>query len=171
MTFFRRRARQTAASSEDGSVYRDLRRQVLTLNRRDLALEDDGQPVLALLMETGYPEAVATLVGVADGSTSLYFSSGGGVIGAGEHPDVAGATRSWLDLCGELLPLLSVCEGEPALPAEGDTQFVAVTTDGLRSASAPEVELGEERHRLSPLFHAGHEVITRVRLVEESRGS
>jgi len=29
-------------------------------------------------METGYTQAVATLVGVVDGSVSLYFSNGGG---------------------------------------------------------------------------------------------
>jgi hypothetical protein len=40
-------------------------------------------PILALLMETGYPEAVATLVAVADGTSSLYFSNGGGFIGVG----------------------------------------------------------------------------------------
>jgi hypothetical protein len=49
-----------------------------------------------------------------------------------------------------------------------ETQFVAVTPDGLLSAVAPEDELGNGGHVLSPLFYVGHDVITQVRLVEES---
>ncbi len=121
-------------------------------------------PLLALLMETGYPEGVATLVGVVDGSASLYFSNGGGVIGAGHHAEVARATRRWLESATDILERLAAWDDDPRLPGEGLTQFVAVTPDGLRGAVAPEEELGEERHELSPLFHAGHDVITQIRL-------
>ena len=55
---------------------------------------------------------------------------------------------------------------DPALPNLGLTQFVAVTPDGLRGVVAPEKELGEGRHALSPLFHAGHDVITQIRLTQ-----
>ncbi len=47
-------------------------------------------------METGYREAVATLVGVVDGTSSLYFSNGGGFIGAGSHAAVAEANRTFV---------------------------------------------------------------------------
>src|ERR687898_1781909 len=86
-------------SYEPADVYLGLRGQALALTRELLDPEtaSDG-PVLALLMETGYPEAVATLVGLADGTTSMYFSNGGGMIGAGQHEDVAAATHRWLEL-------------------------------------------------------------------------
>ena len=48
-------------------------------------------------------------------------------------------------------------------PADGETRFFFLTFDGIRSYAAREVELGEERDSLSPLFHAGHSVITAVR--------
>lgn len=48
-------------------------------------------------------------------------------------------------------------------PADGETRFFFLTFDGIRSHAAREVELGEERDSLSPLFHAGHSVITAVR--------
>ena len=48
------------------------------------------------LMETGYPRAVATLVVVADGSTSLYLSNGGGTIGAGQHARVRSASAEFM---------------------------------------------------------------------------
>jgi hypothetical protein len=46
------------------------------------------------------------------------------------------------------------------------TQFVAVTPDALRGAVAAEEDLGEGRHRLSPLFYAAQDVITQIRLTQ-----
>lgn len=62
-----------------------------------------------------------------------------------------------LDMLGETVDA-------PEPPAEGLTQFVAVTGDGLRAAVAPEEDLGEDRHELASVFHSGHEVITQIRL-------
>jgi hypothetical protein len=120
-------------------------------------------------METGYPEAVATLVAVVDGTSSLYFSNGGGLLGAGTHAAVGEASRRWLEAGQEFLPQLSVMT-DPPLPTDGLTQFVAVTREGLCGAVAPEEELGENRHRLSPLFYAAQDVITQIRLAAEEEG-
>ena len=157
-------------SYEPADVYLGLRGQALALTRELLDPEtaSDG-PVLALLLETGYPEAVATLVGLADGTTSMYFSNGGGMIGAGQHPDVAAATQRWLELAEQALDDLPETTGEVEPPDEGTTQLVAVTESGLRAARAPEEDLGGGGHSLSPLFYAGHDVITAIRVVDEGR--
>ena len=149
-------------------MYSDPRRQALGLTPDQLGHDADGAPILALLMETGYSDAVATLVAVADGTTSLYFSNGGGIIGAGAHATVAEASRRWLETSATFLAQLSATT-DPTPPAEGDTQFVAVTPDGLLSAVAPEEELGEGRQPLSPLFYAGQDVITQIRLLDDAR--
>jgi len=164
MRFFgRKRDPEQAPPAE---VYAGLRQQVLRLTPDQLG---DGAfadaPILALLMETGYPEAVATLVAVVDGTSSLSFSNGGGFIGAGTHAAVAEASRRWLETGREFLAQLAVLT-DPPLPTEGLTQFVAVSRDCLRGAVAPEEELGEDRHRLSPLFYAAQDVITQIRLTQ-----
>ncbi len=140
-------------------VYEGLRQQVLRLTADELG----DAPILALLMETGYSEAVATLVAVADGTTSLYFSNGGGIIGAGEHAAVAAASRRWLEAGRTALPALAEVT-DPPLPETGTTQFVAVTPHGLRSAVAVEDDLGNNRYALSPFFYAAQDVITQIRL-------
>jgi hypothetical protein len=164
MPLFRRK--QDAATPPVADVFSELRGQALRLTPDQLG---DAVPteagILALLMETAYREAVATLVAVADGTTSLYFSNGGGFVGAGTHPTVAEASRLWLEAGGTFLPALSNVT-EPPLPGVGMTQFVAVTPEGLRGAVAPEDDLGGNRHELSPLFHAAHEVITQIRLTQ-----
>lgn len=146
------------------AIYAKLRRQVLDLTPDQLGDAAEA-PLLALLMETGYPEAVATLVAVADGTTSLYFSNGGGMIGAGEHAPVREANRGFLETALSFLAQLPEMSG-PAPPSQGVTQFVAVTPEGLRGAAAPEEELGGGRHSLSELFYAGQDVITQMRLAE-----
>jgi hypothetical protein len=153
---------------ELAEIYQDLRGRALALTRELLDPEVASESrVLALLMETGYPEAVATLVGLADGSTSMYFSNGGGTIGAGQHDEVAARTKRWLELAEEVLDELPESLGDVQLPDEGVTQFVAVTEAGRRATRAPEDVLGGGGHPLSPLFYAGHDVITAIRLAEE----
>jgi hypothetical protein len=157
-----------ADAYEPAEVYVGLRGQALAVTRELLDPETaSAGPLVALLMETGYPEAVATLVGLADGTTSMYFSNGGGMIGAGQHEDVAAATRRWLELGEQALDRLPEAPIEVHLPDEGMTQLVAVTETGRRAARAPEEELGGGGHPLSALFYAGHDVITAIRLVDE----
>jgi hypothetical protein len=157
--------RRRGTDQQQADVYAGLRQQALHLTPDQLGAPSARAPILALLMETGYPEAVATLVGVADGTTSLYFSNGGGFIGAGSHAAVAEANRRWLDVGGTFLPELTEL-ADPGLPDVGMTQFVAVTSDGLRGAVAAEEELGEGRHRLSTFFYAAQDVITQIRLTQ-----
>jgi hypothetical protein len=160
------RRQQDSERPPPAEVYTGLRQQVLSLTAEQLGDDELADaPILALLMETGYPEAVATLVAVVDGTSSLYFSNGGGLLGAGDHDAVAQASRGWLETGREFVDELAEIRDVP-LPAEGMTQFVAVTPEGLRSAVAPEEELGEGRHGLSPLFYAGQDVITQIRLAE-----
>jgi hypothetical protein len=157
--------RRRDADPPRAEIYEELRQQVLHLTPEQLGDAFSDAPILALLMETGYTEAVATLVGVADGTSSLYFSNGGGFIGAGTHAAVADANRRWLETGLTFLPELSVIS-DPPVPATGTTQFVAVTPDGLRGAVAEEDELREGRHGLSPFFYAAQDVITQIRLTQ-----
>ena len=160
------RGQRDSEGPPPAEVYLGLRQQVLSLTAAQLGDDELADtPILAFLMETGYPEAVATLVAVVDGTSSLYFSNGGGLLGAGTHETVAEAGRLWLETGREFLPKLPELRDVP-LPGEGMTQFVAVTPDGLRGVVAAEDDLGEGRHELSPLFYAGHDVITQIRLVE-----
>jgi len=63
-----------------------------------------------------------TLVVLADGTTSLYFSSGGGIIGAGERPEVRKASERFLGWGNRLVESAKPSESvEP--PAEGVTKF------------------------------------------------
>lgn len=143
----------------------DLRSMVLRLSPEELGLTKDTSPgpVWGLVMETGMEGGYYTLVALADGTTSLYFSNGGGILGGGEHEPVRKAGGELLTAANQFLESAAPASSAPP-PAQGLTTFYFLTFDGIRSYTAPEEELGYQRDRLSPVFHAAHAVITELRL-------
>jgi hypothetical protein len=149
--------------SDPAEVARRLREQVFSLPAYEAGVSPapGHEHVWSVLMETGYPEAVASLVTIADGTTSLYFSSGGGVIGAGDHAAVREAAAVFIAAADANVNAFLPAAEHP-LPDTGRVRFYVRTFDGLLTAEADEDDLGENRHHLSPLFHLGHAVIAAV---------
>jgi hypothetical protein len=162
---FRRRAKPDPAT-----VDLNLREQALSITAAELSLAPTAsQPhVWGLLVDIGYPEGVATLVVFAEGTTSLYFDNGGGIIGGGEHASVRAAATRLLATAEAHLAMLAPAPAAP-LPAVGHVRFTLRTFEGTLGAEASEADLVARRHPLSTLFSATHEVITALREVTEER--
>jgi hypothetical protein len=140
--------------------YKNLRSQALSMSPDQLGIQK--MPVWGLLMETGYPEAVATLVALGDGAVSLYFSNGGGIIGIGQHDVPRRIAAELLQMAPSFLEKTSAASKYP-LPGEGETTFYFLTPEGVRAFHAKEEELGNDRTPLSPLFFKCHELIGAAR--------
>jgi hypothetical protein len=126
--------------------------------------------VWGVLMEMGFPEGAATIVSLADGTTSLYTNEGGGVIGGGEHAPVAAASRRFLAEAEATEAGLSPEEPTNVqLPPAGVVSFVVLGYSGTQTGAAGEDELASTQHPLSRLYAAGQDVITALREAEESR--
>jgi hypothetical protein len=134
--------------------YSALRLRVL----RNSTAGDEGSVTRGLLVETGYAEAVVTLVALEDGTASLHFSNGGGGAGRGlqELPTVA--ARSLVAFTEHALSHLSSTTSYP-LPRPGHARFYLIRSDGVHTAEVREDHLRDNRHALSPLFHAARELI------------
>jgi hypothetical protein len=92
---------------------------------------------------------------------SQQSSSGGGIIGAGEHDAVRAASETLLSTAEAHLGDLAAAVVMP-LPEVGRVRFCVRTFKGIMGAEASEEDLGEGRHTLSPLFHTAHAVIAAV---------
>lgn len=147
----------------------DLRKMVLELDPEDIGLSRDRfkHPVWGLLMETGFDEGYITLISLAEGTTSLYFSNGGGIIGAGEHRSVRDAAGYFLSGAQYFFDKATAVDSYPA-PAAGEVKFYFLAFDGIYAYTAPEQRLGEGKDILSNLFFAGHELIGEVRKIEQA---
>jgi hypothetical protein len=117
-------------------------------------------------METGYPNGTATLVCLRDGTTSLYTSSGFGIIGGGAHQAVVDANAALLSVLTAELHRLPPSE-DRSLPAVGRAIIRAMTYNGPHAYEAAEDDLGNGRDSMSPVFHSAHDVITQLRLIDE----
>jgi hypothetical protein len=79
--------------------------------------------------------------------------------------EIRKAAQAMVSLAAKFQPQMVATKTFP-LPNSGQTIFYVLTDAGVFTASAPENDLGEQRHMLSPLFYAGQEVITQYRLFE-----
>jgi hypothetical protein len=161
MGFFRRRGSDASA---DPGVFDGLRSRVFTISPASIGIQpsDPLPTVWGGVMELGMPEANATIVSLADGTTSMYLSTGGGVIGGGEHEQVAEASISFLrqlEADRDLLP----SDESLDLPPPGSVCFFALTYHGRQRRSEPEDAVSTEDHPLFRLYAAGQDVITALR--------
>ena len=172
MPWFKKRSETSARVATDSSpngVYSGLRHQALSTNRTEvgMAAPTTDAPVWGILMETGYDSVTVTLAALSDGSTSLYFSNGGGLIGGHSHEAVRGANSAFINQANLSLSDLKHCETFP-IPETAHTVFYVLTDSGIFTGGALEEDLGYGRHQLSALFHACHEVISQLRLISEA---
>lgn len=165
----RRGKRETESGAPGPTV--NLRSKMLSLDPATVGLHPSAElpRVWGALMEMGFPDGAATIVTLADGTTSLYTSEGGGVIGGGEHPPVAAASRRFLVEAEATETGLSPAESANVdLPPAGIVSFVVLGYSGTQIGAADEHELASMQHPLSRLYAAGQDVITALREAEEA---
>lgn len=159
-----------AAIPEPEQIYLQLRRRVLDLNPADIGLSPSpaAPHVWGVLMETGYEVGAATLMALADGTTSLYYSTGGGMLGSGEFAPLAEASKTLVAQAEAQLPLMKPST-ITALPKIGQVKFTLLTYSGILSAQAPEKSLALSQHPLSPLFTQAQITLRQLRALTEKR--
>jgi hypothetical protein len=146
-------------------VYRDLRSMALeALERGALAPPFPDHPdVAGVVVDIPATGGSATVVALADNTTSLYTSTGGGTIGAGEHATVASATQALLIAVQRQLDGFTAVD-DPALPPAGTVRFHVLTTSGRRTEDVPEdCFWGRAAHPLMPVIAATQHVISAIR--------
>lgn len=140
-----------------------LRRNALTGSIDDLGQRRTPMPPVWLaVMEWVIGDSAVTLVSVNDGSTSLYFSHGGGFVGAGAHKPVAVATGQFLGECFRAREHFVEATGFD-FPPVGMVRFYCRTSDETLTASAPEDEVRDRDHPLFRPWAAAQAVITQIR--------
>ncbi|MGB8252771.1 MAG: hypothetical protein WCF08_06120 [Anaerolineaceae bacterium] len=152
------------------AIYQTLRNKLLSLNPRevDIAATNEHPTVWGVMMETAYPEAGVTLAALVDGTTSLYFSTGGGILGSGNHPTVGIAARKMASIAEMALEFTQPVKEYPS-PKTGNIRFYLLTFEGIHSAECPEMNLQSGKHSLSELYAAGQELISQIRMVSEKK--
>jgi hypothetical protein len=147
-----------------------LRDMVFTMRPEAIGIIAPHKPedIWGVVMEQAYPEALVTLVALADGSVSLYFSNGGGIIGMGSHARPQRAAQALLAAAPEFRQHCQPTTKYP-LPQKNHVHFYLFTHHATLTAEAREQDLLRDHNPLSPLFHKAHELITEIRLIDEKQ--
>jgi len=158
--FGRRKAPESAA----GSPLREL--ALFGELPPDATTGADGASLVMMELEAG--GGVASVTSFADGTTSLYLSTGGGIIGAGTHPQANEESRAFVALAEALIESLNG-EVELGQLPKGHVRFLVRKRQTILAASAAIEDVLQYGNPLRPLFVQGQRVLTLIRLIDEER--
>ncbi|HEY1501149.1 MAG TPA: hypothetical protein VGF88_16365 [Acidobacteriaceae bacterium] len=144
----------------DPAIYSQMRRLALETALPNLPRD----AVHAVLMDWHVDKGTVTVMAAADGSASLYLSSGGGFIGGGQKfREIRDAALHAVALANSLKFHFVMTDTTP-LPALGDVTFYIVTSADVRMAVAPEAKLRAGTDPLASLGGAMQRIVTEYRL-------
>lgn len=162
----------SAPVDQNAEIHQAMRNKLLSLDPQ--AVEITATPghlhVWGVMMEFVLNGSVVTLAGLVDGTTSLYFSSGGGILGSGNHPNVGTAAREVVSKAEAALERFAPVRKYP-FPDEGFIRFYALTFNGILMADCPDKDVKDPQQGLSELYAAAQNLITQIKLVHEKKGS
>jgi hypothetical protein len=153
----------------DPSIYFGLRNMMLQGSRAKFGIPATAKATdpYGVLMDWGMKAGTATVVAIADGTASVYLSSGGGFIGGGQsHESMRAAAKKTVELANEVQPLMHQTTTYP-LPQRGQVAFYVLTDAGVFTASASDEEM---RNHTSPYYKLGDSaqtIVTEYRLSQQ----
>lgn len=163
---FGRRKRAAKADPSPADTYYGLRGRALESVGRGWIVATPAHPrVCGVVIDVPASGGFATVVALADNTTSLYTSVGGGSIGAGEHQPVADANHRLLATIDEYLLGFSI-GGDDTLPPAGFVRYHVLGPANRSTADIPEdCFWGRADHPLMPVIVATQDLISTMRSV------
>jgi hypothetical protein len=158
------------SQTPDPKVYVGLRDMVLQGSRAKFGLAPGSSPKepYAVVMDWDVQSGTATVVAIADGTASVYLSSGGGFIGGGQsHESIRRAAKKVVEMASEVLPLMQVTTTYP-LPQQGQVTFYLLTDAGVFTAGVSEEDLRTHRSPLSKLGDSVQVIVTEYRRMDQN---
>tara|TARA_R110002073_G_scaffold14554_2_gene59371 strand:+ start:57274 stop:57846 length:573 start_codon:yes stop_codon:yes gene_type:complete len=151
----------------DQNPFTDMRNMAFSATSEQLGLEGiKKNAVYGIISEMDMNGATVTVVTFITGDTSLYLSSGGGFIGAGQHKSVQKVVKEYVGNGQKYIEKATKIE-KADLPKKGMTNFNFLTENGIYSISKSLSELESGKSEFSNLFIELNEVISQIRLKSE----
>lgn len=157
-----------------GRMYSLSRHQALSCDRKIMSAfgpvpePSRAAPAWGVVMEMAYPGFSGTLAAFNNGHTNLYNSDGGGLTVVDITEQVRQATAKLIAVANTVIPHLKPTESS-ALPDSWQTRFYVRTDSGNLVADANGEDFRNEQHPLFPLFTAGNELLTEMKLAAAAR--
>ena len=138
----------------------------VTPEQLGLSLPYDKAIVYGVVMDWEMGGATATIVSYQTGDASLYVSSGGGVLGGGQHKSVSNAAKQFVSLAQTFLVKSTETENI-LLPVTDEVKFYLLTNKGVFLGVETIKNLENNSSLWLKLFEEGNNVLTELRKTSE----
>ena len=146
-----------------------LRNMALTVTADQLGLQipDEQTTVYGIVLDWDLGDGVATVSAYQTGDASMYLSSGGGVIGGGQHESVKNTVFPYVSKGQDYLDKATKTE-TTALPDKDCVIFYLLTNKGIFMAQESMEKIKAETSDWFLLFEEANKVMTELRLISEN---
>ena len=150
------------------NAYEGLRNMALhiTPEQLNLKLSADKIEVYGIIMDWEMNGAVATTAAYSTGDASMYTSTGGGVIGGGQHQNVNSAAKQLIILAQSFVDKATKTETTP-LPQTNTVKFYFLTNKGFYSCEEVMSNFENSSSKWLKLFEEANNVLTELRKTSE----
>lgn len=152
--------------------YLGLRNTWLTLNPDEVGIDyEPGSNVpYAVIMDIGISGGVVTIASSILGDGSMLTGAGGGIFGGIGHENVRNASIKFVQVSADFVSKMTITTDYPLPSGDNKVRFYVITPNGVYTSSEmnPDI-LAQGNQEFSPLFLAGDDVITELRLVSENQ--
>jgi len=149
--------------------YDGLRKMAFEVTVAQLGLTDlKTDDIYGVIMDWDLGEGLMTLVTYKTGDASMYLSSGGGVIGGGQHDNVNKASKQFIKLADEYLDK-AVKTDIAQIPDKNCVRFYFLTTNGYYYAQEQMINFENNTSQWLNYFEEANKVITELRMTTEKK--
>lgn len=144
----------------------ELRNEILSGNTK-LEEHYGSKQITAIIIDIGSKKAGVSLLCIADGTCSLYFEKGGGVIGTGTHKNVSYTARIFMDRITQLIEN-PTDTFDLDFPKNNVFSIKILTTDSKYQITGKITNNLPDNTISNTAFILANDVITQMRLIAEN---
>lgn len=150
---------------KEQNPYMDMRKMALEVTAEQLGLQipNDSIKVYGIITDLDMNGGTVTIVTYVTGDTSIYLSSGGGYIGAGQHESVRKVAKEFVDN-GHLISFKGKQYENTDLPTNGNANFYFLSNARNTKITESIVKMESGESEFSKLFAELNNVMTEIRL-------
>ena len=149
------------------AIFIALRDKILRGKAEDLNIQlDSVSLVWGVVTDIAMKTGSVCVVALINGSSSMYFSSGGKVIAGVDQENVRDAATRYTQMCYKSLPEMKQTREFP-LPLTGEVSFYLLTNNGVYTSSAKKEDLVSGQNILSPMFFAANDLIKQFSIIKQ----
>ena len=165
--YFVRRSRQpkvVVPPVPDDNTYEGIRRFAInvTPDQLKLAIPPTDTFVYGVIMDWNMGETTVTLAAYITGAANMYFSTGGGITGAGKNPLVGEVAVEFV-IAAQSFINRAVATTATELPAPGIVKFYLLSNKHIYAAQEQVDYLDDSSSPWLSLFEKGNQVIIEMR--------